>query len=443
MKKTLLLFISLFLAFDLYSQEGFVTTNKKSKIVLPFQLINNLIFIPVKVNGVKMTFLLDTGVEETILFSLEETDTVPFYNVDKIKLRGLGSERDVEALISIPNRMEIAKKFVDTNHTILIILDEEINLSSSVGIPVNGILGYHFFKNNCIKIDYVKKKLTIYSENSKSIKRLKSKYSSIPISIENSKPYFISYLNLTDTIEFSGKLLIDVGNSDALWLFENQSDKIKIPTPNFEDYLGKGFNGEIHGKRAKINQFRMNEFVFNIPYASFPDSNSIKNVKMVDNRVGSIGGELLKRFTVVFDYKNNELLLKKNKFFSDPFLFNMSGLEINHSGKQWVSETLTMNAIVTNAGVKSHYETKENVIKYNFLLKPIYKIVNVRENSPGEKAGFKKEDIILSINKKDAIYFTLEEINNLLKSEEGKKIVVEVERDGKVLKLVLYLKNIL
>jgi hypothetical protein len=40
-----------------------------NKVKIPF-LINNLVFIPINVNGVE--FLLDSGVKETILFSLEE-----------------------------------------------------------------------------------------------------------------------------------------------------------------------------------------------------------------------------------------------------------------------------------------------------------------------------------------------------------------------------------
>jgi hypothetical protein len=45
---------------------------KFNKVKIPFQLINNLVFIPINVNGVELTFLLDSGVKETILFSLEE-----------------------------------------------------------------------------------------------------------------------------------------------------------------------------------------------------------------------------------------------------------------------------------------------------------------------------------------------------------------------------------
>lgn len=443
LKKKLLIVSCLFIIFACYGQGGFDLVDKKKQAKVSFELINNLIFIPVKVNGVPMTFLLDTGVEETILFSLEETDTVPFFNVNKVKLRGLGSDESIEALSSAENRIEIAKNFVDTNHTILIVLNEEINFSSSVGIPVNGILGYHFFKNNCIKIDYVKKHLFIYDEESKAMRKLKKKYSSVPISIENNKPYVNGNFQMTATNQFDGKLLIDTGNSDALWLFANQSEKIKIPESYFEDFLGRGFSGEIHGKRAKVNQFKLSEYVFEKPYVAFPDYNSVKNVKMVPSRIGSVGGEILKRFTVVFDYQNSELLIRKNEKYSKPFSFNMSGLEINHTGKQWVPETLSMSTFVTVVGDESHYEKKENSIKFNFVLKPIFKIVNVRENSPGAIAGLKKEDIIVTINKKSAGNYSLQEINELLKSEDGKKILFEVNRNGKYLKMTLQLKSIL
>ena len=231
------------------------------------------------------------------------------------------------------------------------------------------------------------------------------------------------HFKLSDSKEFSGKILIDIGNSDALWLFENQSDKIQIPEANFEDYLGIGFSGEIHGKRAKINQFRINDYVFEKPYVAFPDSNSIKNVTLVQSRIGSVGGEILKRFTVVFDYPNNKMFIRKNEKYSKPFSFNMSGLEINHSGKQWVPETLTMNTFVTTSGHESHYQKKENPIKFNFVLKPIFKIVNVRKDSPGDIAGLKKDDLIVSINRKPASSYSLQSINDLLKSEDGKKIL--------------------
>jgi C-terminal processing protease CtpA/Prc len=69
--------------------------------------------------------------------------------------------------------------------------------------------------------------------------------------------------------------------------------------------------------------------------------------------------------------------------------------------------------------------------------------VNVREDSPGATAGLKKDDVIVSINRKPASTYTLQSINELLKSEDGKKILFEVNSNGKYVKTTLQLKSIL
>ena len=63
-----------------FCQQGFLLPVDKNKITIPFKLINNLIFIPINVNGITLNFLLDTGVEETVLFGIEETETLKFKN---------------------------------------------------------------------------------------------------------------------------------------------------------------------------------------------------------------------------------------------------------------------------------------------------------------------------------------------------------------------------
>ena len=59
-----------FICFNLnaFSQDGFQLQNGKSDKI-HFRLINNLIVIPVSVNGVSLSFLLDTGVSKSILFN--------------------------------------------------------------------------------------------------------------------------------------------------------------------------------------------------------------------------------------------------------------------------------------------------------------------------------------------------------------------------------------
>jgi hypothetical protein len=280
MKKYFMLFFGLLTALSLKAQGDFMIEHHASKVTIPFKLINNLVFIPIKVNGIELNFLLDSGVEETILFSMEEKQEVSFNNVEKIKLRGLGSEEQIEGLKSTSNTLE-THGLKSSNHLLYIILDQNFNLSSHIGIPVNGIIGYKFFRNNLVEINYQKKKIVVHQNTEKARTKLNRKFKTIPITIEKSKPY-INATAIVDTVKVDAKLLIDIGNSDAFWIFEN--DHIKLPAKNFPDFLGKGFSGDIEGHRAKIDKFSIDEFSFKKPIIAFPDSNSIKNVKMVPGR---------------------------------------------------------------------------------------------------------------------------------------------------------------
>lgn len=438
MRKYMLLFFGLLASFAVNAQDDFLIEKNKIKVVIPFKLINNLVFIPIKVNGIELNFLLDSGVDETILFSMDDKKEVSFKNVQKIKLRGLGSEEEIEGLKSTNNILE-THGLKSINHLVYIILDQGFNLSSHIGIPVNGIIGYKFFKNNIVEINYQKKKIFVHRNNEVVRNNLDKKFKTIPVTIERSKPYLIATANV-DEENIPAKLLVDIGNSDSFWVFEN--NKIKLPKKNFPDFLGKGFSGDIEGHRAKISNFSIADFKFKNPIVSFPDSSSIKNVKMVANRIGSVGGEVLKRFTIVMDYADKKMYLKKNNKFNEPFSYNKSGITVQHNGLQWVQETVHLETVrVSNATDENFNGKNNNDFRYKFQLKPIYEIVNVRKKSAAEKSGLQKGDVIISINNTKPYKYTLQQINNLLKSEEDIWINLEIERNSVLLKFRFQLED--
>lgn len=438
MKKYMILFFGLLASFALNAQDDFLIEKNKNKVVIPFKLINNLVFIPIKVNGIELNFLLDSGVDETILFSMEDKKEVSFKNVQKIKLRGLGSEEEIEGLKSTNNILE-THGIKSINHLVYIILDQGFNLSSHIGIPVNGIIGYKFFKNNIVEINYQKKRISVHQNNELVRRNLDNKFKKIPITVERSKPYLIATA-VVDGENIPAKLLVDIGNSDSFWVFKNE--KIKLPKKNFPDFLGKGFSGDIEGHRAKVSKFSLADFEFRNPIVSFPDSSSIKNVKLVANRIGSVGGEVLKRFTIVMDYADKKMYLKKNNKFNEPFSYNKSGITIQHNGLQWVQETVHLETVrVGNATDENFNGKNNNDFRYKFQLKPIYEIVNVRKKSAAEKSGLQKGDVIISINNTKPYKYTLQQINNLLKSEEDIWINLEVERNSVLLKFRFRLED--
>ena len=400
----------------------------KSRVKLPFKLVSNLVIVPIKVNGIELNFLLDSGVEETILFSLDDTKEIALFDVEKIKLKGLGSQEAIEGLKS-HNNIIIAGDLEFQNQEVIVVLDERFNFSSTLGIEVNGIIGYQFFSQNIVEVNYGKKKIIIHNPEKFNRKKVLSNFEIFDFTLESGKPYLTLNVDLGGKT-FNAKCLIDSGNSDGLWLFSIGNKNIKVPELNFDDYLGRGFSGEIFGRKAKVKTLSLGEFNFQDVITAFPDSLSLANVKMVDNRVGSIGGEVLKRFDVIFDYSNQKLYLKKNRHFDEKFRYSTTGITIQHSGIQWYKEEVPLQTF--NASQESHY-TQSNVpeVKYNFKLLPIYEVLNIRPKSPGEIAGIKKGDVLISINGIKVYRLNLDKVNRLLQADKQSKIKIVVARNGK------------
>jgi len=428
MKRPLLICVAFLMVTWVYAQGNFKFSKKSSKTVLDFRLINNLILLPVELNGVRLNFLLDTGVEETILFSVDDTPEITLENIEKVKLRGLGKEEHVEGLKSRGNRLVFEDMF-DNNHMLYIVLDQSFNFSSHIGVPVNGIIGYQFFRNNLIEIDYDRKRIVIYHDPEKARRKYRRKMAVQPISIELKKPYLGTSVR-QEAEPYAAKLLIDTGSSDAVWLFSEVSDKVTIPGTYFDDFLGRGFSGEIFGKRGRIRDFGFSGFSFKDPIAAFPDMTSIRHVNMVSGRLGSVGGEILKRFTVVFDYPNKQIFLKKGNEFHAPFHYNMSGLEIEHDGLQWVKETVELNTNMKGLEFDGNFNRRPADFHYKFELRPVFAVTSVREGSPAFEAGIRKGDILVSMNGKSAYRYSLQNITDLLRSEPDREIVLRLERNG-------------
>ncbi|RTY93864.1 signal protein PDZ, partial [Flavobacterium bomense] len=78
MSRIIILCFFIIYSLSVFGQDEFQFEKGTDKVIIPFKIINNLIFIPIKVNNVELYFLLDSGVEETILFSMEEKKDVSF-----------------------------------------------------------------------------------------------------------------------------------------------------------------------------------------------------------------------------------------------------------------------------------------------------------------------------------------------------------------------------
>ena len=440
------MFVLLFcFSFSILAQTGFSIKNKKRKDKIAFKLINNLPVIPVEINGTTLSFILDTGVKSSILFSLENADSLQVKNTTPIKLQGLGEGGSVDALKSINNEIKVGNA-LDSNHTLYIIFDKALNFSPRMGVPIHGILGNDFFQSFIVKINYTSKYITVYDPDQYSLDKCRN-CEDVDLSFFNSKPY-ISLGVASENRSEKVTLLIDSGSSDVLWLFDSDYFIEVSPKNYFEDFLGLGLSGDIYGKRTRLPEVILGNFTLKNVNAAFPDEEAIDKARYFKERDGSLGGGFLSRFTVTFDYANKKVRFKKNNKFNDPFYYNMSGLTLEHEGMELVKAEkrarINSDRINTNQESQSFsINTISVATEFEFSLVPKYVVVDVRENSPAAIAGIQKGDEIASVNGKPSYMYELYQLIEMFTNDEGKKITMEIKRDDFIMKVKFILQSLL
>jgi hypothetical protein len=385
---------------------GFSLADGKSKVTIPIEIHNNLVVMPVVLNGtLPLKFILDTGVRTSILTQKAFTDILNLTYTRKYEIAGPGGEKLIEAYIT--NNVSIDLPGVlGKGHALLVLEQDYLELRNHLGVDVHGILGYELFSRFIIEIDYEKKQLTIM--NPKRF-RMKRKFQAIPIRIEDTKPYVVTPVVLQDGTKLSGKFLIDSGASHGLMLDTESDTRITVPGNTVSSVIGRGLGGAIVGRVGRVKELQLGDFVLKDAIANFPDPNSYFDSLKTGRaeRNGSIGGETLSRFTVVFNFSKEEMFLKKNHAFKKGFHYNMSGLVIRAKGVS--------------------------------LSK--YEITDVRKNSNADQAGLVEGDIITVVNGLRTSILSLNGVNSMLNSRPGKRVTITVDRKGQSIKTKFQLQD--
>jgi len=439
MKNIILILMILILPVHLHGQNNYEISDSVVAEV-PFKLIGNLIIIEVNVNGSPLNLIFDTGVKQTILLNLAHKDSLHFKKIKKKLFIGVGNEKhNIEAVKTIQNKITLGDKIYSDDAEIYLITNAEFTFSEKMGVPIFGFIGGDLIKNYILKIDYRKKKLYFFSH--KNFKTSKwNHYARIPIEIYKDKPYIKAEIQFSkNSPKHSLLLLIDTGNSDPLWIFQNDSLTVPSEKPRIKDYFGLGLNGDIKGERIKSSRFFIPQnFKFKNVITGLPDSIYYKNLILNHPFDGIIGGEILKRFKLYFDYKNKNIYLKKRWFsYYKKFPFNESGLYLAYQGKI----PLRIKKIITNIDTRQLssggggiiVDNSDFVYKYEFFDKIV--VHYVRPDSPAEKAGFAMGDVILEINGESVYNYKLNKLEEKFLYKSSRKLIFLIERNGVLIRL--------
>lgn len=375
---------------------GFSIVTKEKSVTIPVEIYYNLVVIPIKINNtVEVNFILDTGSKSTIIVEPLILNVLGLSGDRKVRVQGLGSG-DVIYADFIPNvELSLAQnKVVGKNINLVSIPEGLINFSEMIGQPVYGIIGSDLFINFEVQINYENKFIKIYKRGTY---RSSKKDKILPLKILGNKPYCYLTAN-NNELSKQELFLIDTGASQAVTILNDSS---MLPNNKIKAYLGRGLSGEIYGHQARLQLLSIsNLFLIENSIASFPDINSFK---LSDSKVhwyGNIGGELLNRFTVTFDYHNKQMYWCANQKIKKDFNYNISGIQVITEG--------------------SNYD--------------IYRISHVRKSSAAYKVGLRENDQIKALKGVNINDTNINKIYSALNKKAGKKIKIKIKRQEKALK---------
>ena len=354
-----------------------------------FHFINNLIIITLTINGSgPYNFVLDTGVGLFLISDPSLVTIFPESSLRSIKINGLGEGSEMTALIYPAANIHIGNS-IKGKIPVAILQEDPFNLSSFVGMPIHGLIGYELFQSFIIRINYGQKTVTYYKPETAVVPR---KGIRIPISIEERKPYIYTTLKLHNDKREVAKLIIDTGAGHPISLETKDGEPYTTPEKSIRANLGVGLSGMINGFVGRIRLLNLGKFQLDNLICAFPDHENAAAKTSSIKRNGNLGNYVLKRFNVVFDYRRESMYVKPNYMFKEPFEHDMSGMEITTEGADF-------SQIV---------------------------VMRVEPGSAAERIGLKRGDRILSVNFKPVKLMGIEEINSLFRSKNGRNIVLEI-----------------
>jgi predicted aspartyl protease len=366
---------------------------------IPFEFHANLIVVKALINkSDTLRFILDTGVSSTIITDPKVAEKLGFTSIRRVKVSGAGEGDVLMADVSVGHSIRMGD-IVANQQNLVVLNNDVLKLSEFLGVPVHGIFGHDLFNTFVITIDFENKLLHLSRPEKFKYKNTMGKR--YPIVVTQSKPYTDAIAYVSNNKEIPIRLVIDTGAGHALLLKTDDNKEISMPDKVIRANLGRGLNGEINGHIGRVGKIKLGSLEMKDIVASFPDSISfsLKFPPSIENRQGSIGCELLRRFYVTLNYHEGYMCLRPIRTrMKEEFEHDMSGIEVRAKGEKF--EKFIVDRVI--------------------------------EGSPAEEAGIIEGDELMFINNQNTKDMSISEIYKILSRKEGKLVELLVRRKGQL-----------
>lgn len=372
-------------------------SGEPAKLITQFrfqQFSGGVVIVQARVNQYPDTlnFILDTGSGGISL----DSSTVVALSIPTVPsertIRGIAGIRKVNflynATLHLPGLSLDSLNFHVNDYDIL---------SSVYGVKIDGIIGYSFFSRYIVHFDYDNLLLSVYSQGDFKYKRggyvLKPLLTSIPV----------MQADFRDARKFNSRFYFDSGAGLCFLISDDFNRDSAVLNPRKKPLLtqAEGLGGKMEMRLTTVKEVKIGPYRFrNVPTYIFED---LYNITAYPYLAGLVGNDLLRRFNVTLNYAKREIHLIPNSHYRSPFDYAYTGLGI-------------------------------------YIVEGRIQVEDVVPGSPGEEAGFKVGDVLISVG--NNISNNIQTYKSILQAP-GQRIKVIVNRSDSLLILTLRPDSIL
>lgn len=352
---------------------------------IPADFVRNLIFVPVRVNGSK-----------TFLFELDSAAATS----------SIDPERATQLGISLQTARSTSDSHGAVQNAVLELPGLQIPMpllpavsrqrfAEQTGQPSLGILGKDFFDRVVIEVDYVRQTVQLYDP---SVFTYSGQGKSFPISFAGETPLLRAKAEIAGHKTVDADFVPDTALDSGIVFYRAFTDSERISAAHFKT-VSASYPEIDDGAKillGRLKGFQIGPYAVESPVAVFSQSNSSATASK--KIAGAIGSDFLRRFTVIFDFPHQRIILEPNLQFNHSVEEDMSGLSL----------------IAKGANLKT------------------FEIVQVQPGTPAADAGIRQGDVIVAVDDEAAADLTLAAIRDLFR-QVGHEYKLLIDRKGQSL----------
>ena len=330
--------------------DDFQIAGGAASTVVPFNLMNNHIYVDAVINGKPLQMLVDTGGANVLTPKIAKA--LGLEPAGAFAGRGVGEETVDVGLVKVKRLMVGGVLLTDQ-----IFYTIPLGIGHVEGLSFGGLVGYEVFKRFVVTIDYLGGRLVLTRPEDFEYQ---GEGTAVPFAFDGQMPLVEGSID-----GIAGVFTIDTGSRSSLSLhapFIAEHGLWEHYAPPVVTTTGWGVGGPVRGGVVRGGVLKLGTVAVNGPVVDLPQ---VEKGAFTDQHVsGNVGSGLLKRFTVTFDYSRQQMILEKNERFAAPDVYDRAGLWINRDDDG------------------------------------AYRVVDVVEGGPAARAGLHVDDRIVTIDGK-------------------------------------------